>query len=711
MWIMSVTKGQVIELLKSYGVSDLSVLENPEVNMQNLVFALQRSRIKVAEGFFVELANRLGLVYVTGDQLKGKSELAIALPYRILEENLSVPLEVSAEKVKIATANPLNTEFFALLEDTLRAKVEVLVASIESIDGAIGKGYEDIHKYRALRDLRYRDPDESAYRVLYAWQREFLIGTLILIIIIFVFNYPLSFIVVIAAINILYFCVNPVKFYIAFRGFKRSSRSVYVSNDDLLKLDESTLPEYTILIPIYHEAQVLPHIIENIYRIDYPRDKLDVKILMEEKDQETIAEARRLGLFGKPQTVVAPIISLGQSSEHVKILELGPSIKVIDSEATTVGTLDSVVTQADGGAILNVKRPNGEIMQIPEGFVRSVGDVVRLEDTLDVLLARYMDALGVFDAVVVPDAEIRTKPRACNYGLLRARGEYCVIYDAEDDPEPDQLKKAAVAFSRLPEQCVCLQSRLNFYNPKENILTRWFSLEYGYWFDFYLEGLDQVGAPLPLGGTSNHFRTRKLRELGGWDPYNVTEDADLGVRISRKRLKTAMLNSYTFEEATKEILSWIRQRSRWNKGYVQTYLVHMRHPRRLVREMGWKQFFYFQLTFGGNILLPLLNPLLWAITVLTLIVPGVFNFLFFYPIVYVCIFNLVVGNLVYITIHAVSCVIRKDYSSMPFALIIPLYWVLISIGCWRGTLQLITKPFYWEKTQHGLTHVYGKVQV
>jgi len=663
----------------------------------------------VSEDFFVELAKELNLLFVRGDELQSKTELSVAFPYGVLEENLVVPLELSPEKLAVATANPLNTDFFASLEDMFRSKVELRVASIEAIEQAISRGYADLHKYRALRDLRYRSPRESAYRVLYPLQRCLIIGLSILLAILFVVNYPLSFVVVFAAINVVYFCVNPVKFYVAFRGFKGSHRSVRVSDDEMRNLDEKSLPVYTILIPIFREAKVLPHIVENVYKLDYPRDKLDVKILMEETDHETIEEAEKLGLFGKPETVLASITSPEHSDEARKNLKLSPPSKVIDGNAIIVGTLESV-EEMTSGSILNVRRKNGETLQIPEDFVASADEVIMLRDRLEVLMARYMDSLRMFDAVVVPDADIRTKPRACNYGLLRAKGEYCVIYDAEDDPEPDQLKKAAIAFSRAPKECVCLQSRLNFYNPKENLLTRWFSLEYSFWFDYYLEGLDQVGAPLPLGGTSNHFKTDKLRELGGWDPYNVTEDADLGVRISRKKLRTAMLDSYTYEEANKRLPSWIRQRSRWNKGYVQTYLVHMRYPRKLVQEMGWKNFFYFQLTFGGNIFLPLVNPLLWAVTVLTLIVPGIFDFLFFYPIVYVCIFNLIVGNVVYILLHMGPYVLKKNYTSIPLAVIIPLYWVLISIGDWRGTIQLITRPFYWEKTQHGLTHIHGKIQ-
>lgn len=704
------SKQCLIESLKKHGIVDVASLQAPDVDEQNFIFALRRHKYVVQDEFFKELANTLGLPFLQGDRIERKSDLAITLPYAILHDNLVVPLELSDDRLKIATANPLNVQFFRVLEEIFHAEVEVYVASIDAIEHAIGIGYLEVHRYRALRDLRYRRPDESAYRVLYPWQRYVVIGSSLLIAVLFVLNYPLSFIVVFAAINLVYFSVNPIKFYIAFRGFKGSRRSVKVTDRDLRKIDDRSLPEYTILIPIYREAKVLPHIVENVWKLDYPRDKLDVKILMEEKDEETIREAHRLGLFGKPETVLARIIKVRPDHARRETAHLAPCMRVIDSEATTIGTLEGVDAQNGSEKILKVKCRSGEVIEIPEAFVDFANDVITLKGALQELQAQYLNSLNVFDAVVVPDAEIRTKPRACNYGLLRAKGEYCVIYDAEDDPEPDQLKKSVIAFSRAGRDCVCLQSRLNFYNPKDNLLTRWFSLEYSFWYDYYLEGLDHVGAPLPLGGTSNHFRTKELRELGGWDPYNVTEDADLGVRISRRKLKTAMLNTYTYEEANKKLMNWIRQRSRWSKGHLQTYLVHMRHPRKLLRDMGWKQFFYFQLTFGGNIFLPLANPMLWAVSLLTLLVPGIFQFLFIYPIVYVCIFNLFVGNSVYVLLHMGPYVLRKHYTSIPLALIIPLYWMLISVGDWRGTIQLITKPFYWEKTQHGLSHIYGKLQ-
>jgi len=625
-------KPQLIALLKKYGISDTISLEHPEVNEENFVFALRKERYELSENFFRELAKELKLPFVAKEQLENGCDLSIVLPYRLLKENLVLPMDVSTDKVKIATSNPLNRAFFQVLESIFgNKKFELYVASTEVIEKSIEQGYKGLHRDRALLDLYYRRPDESAHQVLYPWQSYTLAGLSVFSAFLFLINYPLSFVFVFSVINVFYFLVNPVKFYISLKGFTGSKRAIHVSNDEVEKLEEKNLPIYTILVPVYGETEVLPHILQNIYKMDYPKEKLDVKILMEEKDKETLREASRLGLFGNPETIIEPM----------------------------------------------------DIHQ-------------------------YREFLKTFDAVVVPDAKITTKPRACNFGLLRAKGEYCVIYDAEDDPEPDQLKKAVLAFSRFDKNLVCLQSRLNFYNPKENLLTRWFSLEYSYWYEYYLEGLDQVGAPLPLGGTSNHFRTKQLRELGGWDPYNMTEDADLGVRISRRKMKTAMLNSYTYEEANRKLGNWIRQRSRWIKGYIQTYLVHMRRPRQLVKDMGWKQFLFFQLTFGANIYMPLINPLFWMVTVLTFLIPGIFRFLFFYPIIYICIFNMVIGNLVYISLHLWPPVLRRNYASMALALAIPLYWILISIGAWKGAIQLITKPFYWEKTQHGLSEIHKK---
>jgi len=215
--------------------------------------------------------------------------------------------------------------------------------------------------------------------------------------------------------------------------------------------------------------------------------------------------------------------------------------------------------------------------------------------------------------VIVPEGMPKTKPRACNFGLAFARGEFLTIYDAEDIPERDQLKKAVACFRSSPPDIMCFQNALNFYNAEQNILTRLFTLEYSYWFDYLLPGLYLNHLPIPLGGTSNHFRTKILRDLGGWDPYNVTEDADLGMRASYRGYRVGILPSTTFEEANSRVKNWIRQRSRWLKGYLQTFLVHNRHPFQVVRNSGWKGWFTLQVFIGGTTLGQAFSLILWIL--------------------------------------------------------------------------------------------------
>ena len=252
---------------------------------------------------------------------------------------------------------------------------------------------------------------------------------------------------------------------------------------------------------------------------------------------------------------------------------------------------------------------------------------------------------------------------------------------------------------------ICLQSKLNIYNADENTLTKWFSIEYTNWFEFYLQGLDWIEAPIPLGGTSNHFRKKALDELGRWDPYNVTEDADLGIRLARRKLRTEMIDSTTYEESTVTVKAWIRQRSRWYKGHLQTYLVHMRHPRQLWNDLGAKQFMKFQFTFGGNVVIPVINPILWVLLGVSLVLPALFNGLVPSYIQPICIINLTAGNLAYVLMNAAACVKIKKYRYVPYALLMPLYWILISIASWKGLLQIIRNPFYWDKTSHGVSKV------
>ena len=305
--------------------------------------------------------------------------------------------------------------------------------------------------------------------------------------------------------------------------------------------------------------------------------------------------------------------------------------------------------------------------------------------------------------VVVPHSMPKTKPRACNVGLAFARGEYVVIYDAEDRPDADQLKKSLIAFAKGGDDLVCVQAALNYFNARENLLTRMFTLEYSSWFDYTLAGLDRLRLPIPLGGTSNHFRTDMLRDLGGWDPYNVTEDADLGIRASARGHRVAVVNSTTYEEANMAVGNWIRQRSRWIKGYMQTVLVHTRHPWRLLRSVGVRQTAGFALLVGGTPLMFLATPWLYALFVAELVRPGILLPVLPPWLVTVSLGNLLLGNGVIVYLSLLAGFKRRTYELVPFALLSPLYWLLHSVAAYKGAWQLLTRPFYWEKTDHGLS--------
>ena len=378
----------------------------------------------------------------------------------------------------------------------------------------------------------------------------------------------------------------------------------------ILALARAEWPSYTILCPLYKEAQVVPQFVQAMMRLSYPTHKLQILLLTEQDDRET--------------------------RDAIRALNLPPH----------------------------------------------------------------------FQIVTVPDGKPRTKPRACNYGLMQATGQYVVIYDAEDIPEPLQLKKAVLTFANHGPDLACAQAKLNYYNPEQNMLTRWFTAEYSLWFDLILPGLQRTGLSLPLGGTSNHFQVQTLRALGAWDAYNVTEDCDLGLRLARYRFDTVILNSVTYEEANSQLKNWIRQRSRWLKGYMQTYLVYMRHPWRYLRPRNFREFLSLQLVIGSKTGILFLNPILWLSFLLNIIfhpqLGHIFQSVYPKPLLYLSALTLIFGNFFYMYVYLLACVRRKQYSLVKWALFIPIYWLLMSVAACMALFQLIFKPHYWEKTIHGL---------
>ncbi|TAN63489.1 glycosyltransferase, partial [bacterium] len=326
------------------------------------------------------------------------------------------------------------------------------------------------------------------------------------------------------------------------------------------------------------------------------------------------------------------------------------------------------------------------------------------DDNATLESARKHKPPGNWRFLVIPPSMPKTKPKACNYGLFFSRGKYLVIYDAEDIPEADQLKKAVAAFKKGGNNYICFQAALNYFNRNENFLTRMFTLEYSYWFDYILPGLDRLKLPIPLGGTSNHFDVAKLRHLNGWDPFNTTEDADLGIRAYAEGWKVGVVNTTTFEEANARLGNWLRQRSRWIKGYMQTWLVYSRHPVQLYRSVGLKSWLAFNLFIGGSALTFLVNPITWSIFVVWLFTSTKIMDTFFPPILlYMSLFNLLFGNFLGIYLNMVSVFKRKYHGLLPYAYLNPVYWMLHSVASYKALWQLFTNPFYWEKTQHGIT--------
>lgn len=352
-----------------------------------------------------------------------------------------------------------------------------------------------------------------------------------------------------------------------------------------------------------------------------------------------------------------------------------------------------------------------------DGLLSAIEQLDYPVEKLDVIIALEADDLETRTAITarggripisvitVPPGGPRTKPKALNVALPFARGTFMVIYDAEDRPEPDQLRRALQAFGSGGKKLACVQARLCIDNTADSWLARLFTAEYAGQFDAFLPGLAVGHLPLPLGGSSNHFHTATLRAVGAWDPYNVTEDADLGMRLARFGYRAAMIDSTTYEEAPVRPGPWLRQRTRWFKGWMQTWLVHMRDPRRLKRELGWPGFWCFQLIVGGNALAALVHPLfliglaavvltgvpLWTSDTLTGVV---------LPSIYVSTATL--GYLVSAGLGLLGLSRRGLTANAWVLLLTPVHWLLLSVAAWRALYQLIVAPYVWEKTAHGL---------
>jgi cellulose synthase/poly-beta-1,6-N-acetylglucosamine synthase-like glycosyltransferase len=459
---------------------------------------------------------------------------------------------------------------------------------------------------QSVNGLEASAPELSARALLSKRGRRLLAGILVVMVVIAVVDVSDLAIALLGIVTAIYIAVTLNRLLLFIRA-GRAHTVATVTDEEARALPEDELPMYSVLVPAYREPDVIAALLAGLDELEYPRDKLDVKVVLEADDTETIA-------------------------------------------------------------------------------------AVRAADPADYVTV-----------VLVPPGEPRTKPKALNYALHLCHGDVITIYDAEDQPEPLQLRRAICALQRAGSKTVCVQAKLSFRNVDQNLITRWFTIEYAMWFTMFLPGLVSLGAPLPLGGTSNHFRRKALEELGAWDPYNVTEDADLGLRLARRGYRCGVLESTTLEESNSDFINWVKQRSRWYKGYLQTSVVHLRRPVLLYRQLGFRGFAETLLFVLGTPVLAGLNPLFWLMTLLWFAGhPHFIKDVFPAPLFYPAVLCWVLGNFLVAYLTVLTCRLIGRSDLLFAALLVPIYWVMMAVAAIKAFWQLLASPAFWEKTAHGL---------
>lgn len=570
--------------------------------------ALSSGAVK-PHAYIGELGSRSGLrVAPEQPRIKLRALDIVPPPYRHLSAPLPMPLEeprgaaaLNGEQLSPAAARDLAASLGS-------ARDRVVLVGQRALSEAIAETYGPRLAREAENGLSRKQPRFSASTGTNGWQTVglALMGGLFAGAAIFAPREAL--VIYSAALSVMFLLTISLRLAAAAHAAYSHAGG---GKRPIPRLKECELPRYTVLVAMYREARVLEDLAAALEALDYPPAKLDIKLVLEEDDAETI------------------------------------------------------------GAALALRLP-------PH-----------------------------FQVVIVPDGTPRTKPRALNYALQFATGEYLVIYDAEDRPDPDQLRKAAGRFRDAPKEVVCLQARLTFDNASENWLSKQFAIEYASLFGGILPMLDAARLPLPLGGTSNHFRTAVLRKIGAWDPHNVTEDADLGIRLYRRGLRAEVLDSTTYEEAACQPGNWLRQRTRWLKGWVQTYGVHMRQPFRLARELGLPGFLAFQGHFAGIIIAALVYPISHAIIIHDAVRGLIFQpaeSTFGHQLWLIAVFNLVAGYVASLALGFFVLRGKRVRALVPQLIFIPIYWLFVSAAAYRAVYQLVKAPHYWEKTEHGLSH-------
>lgn len=455
--------------------------------------------------------------------------------------------------------------------------------------------------------MEIKDLDLSAKEILKPWQ-EFIILSMGIAFLFFLdLNVDLTIYWTVMFFNIIFFLSNHYRLGIMVMG--GTLYNVDMQHQNSFFLTDEQLPTYTIILPLFHEGTVIPSLVKSLCNLDYPTEKLQILLILEEEDKDTLAAIQA---FNPPSQ---------------------------------------------------------------------------------------------FQTIIVPNSKPQTKAKACDYALQYATGELTCIYDAEDRPDRLQLKIAANKFAISDEKVACLQCRLCYYNGHENLLTSMFEIEYQSYYNFFLPVATYFNLPIPLGGSSNHFRTSFLLSIGAWDPYNVTEDADLGMRLAATGHLTKIIYTYTKEESPITFRAWLKQRVRWIKGYFHTFFIYFRYPRKVLGtfSFGGKVFFMYILCITP--FLVLFSPAIIGLTVAIYLSYFQFNPMMNLILILFTWTNMVTTILCFLyTSHMIVNVSDHKYLRYrwPFYLF---YFLLLSYAAILAAYKLFKEPHKWDKTTHGVTKV------
>lgn len=359
--------------------------------------------------------------------------------------------------------------------------------------------------------------------------------------------------------------------------------------------------------------------------------------------------------------------------------------------------------------LLNEKEIAGKLIERLNRltYPKSLLEVVLVLEADDTVTRETIAATQMpcwMSVIEVPHSDkLTTKPRALNYALDFCRGSIIGVWDAEDAPEPDQIEKVVTRFQDAPENVACLQGVLDYYNARSNWISRCFAIEYATWWRMILPGVAHLGLVIPLGGTTLFFQRDILEKVNGWDAHNVTEDADLGVRLARHGYVTELIPTVTYEEANCRAWPWVKQRSRWLKGFLITWMVHMRSPGALLRDLGLLRFLGVQTLLLATFTQFACGPLLWSFWVILAGFEHPVTSTLGAPTAQFMMWFFIGAEMLNLTISMVAVSRREHRHLMAYVFTLPLYYPMAAISAYKAMKELVLEPFYWDKTEHGIT--------